>query len=124
MLLQANTLRRVSYCLHLFNNHLRKMPDSPSNFLMRKFIVNGQFLQIFGRIARTSTEIDRLRKTSSSKKYVKKPVFYAVNTHQELKGNDIFVSFYSNLVRVFLHSTGTNTSTTWCYQYHASFLPF
>ena len=85
---------------------------------------NGQFVQIFERIARTSAETGCLWKISSSGNYMEKLAFYTVNSHQELKGNDIFVSFYNNLVLVFLYSTGTNTSTTWCYQCHASFLPF
>ena len=55
-----------------------KLQAFSPDFLVRKFSVNGQFLQIFGRIARKPAEIVRLRKISSPKNQGEKLVFYVV----------------------------------------------
>ena len=56
----------------------RKIQAFPPNFVVSKFSVNEQFLQIFGRISRKLAETVRLREMSSPGNQVEKLVFSVV----------------------------------------------
>ena len=56
----------------------RKIQAFPPNFVVSKFSVNEQFLQIFGRIFRKFAETVRLREMSSPGNQVEKLVFCVV----------------------------------------------
>ena len=73
--------RKKYHCIFIFLSpiqYLRKIQDFLANFLLRKFSVNGESLQIFGQINQKSADTVRLRKIYSPENYVEKLVFNAV----------------------------------------------
>ena len=66
------------------NNTLRKIQAFPHNFLLRKFFVSGQFLQIFGRFSQKSVEIALSTEKIFTRKFVGKACILRSDSNQYL----------------------------------------